>query len=139
MLPHRPPFLFLDKIIKLEDDHVVGVKNVTINESFFGGHFPGNPIMPGVLICEAMAQTGGILALNTVPDPENYSTYFMKLDKVKFKGMVKPGDTLVFSLKLLTPIRRGIIHMLGITYVNGKPVTEAEMLAQIVKTKNKDE
>lgn len=136
MLPHRPPFLLVDKILELTDSHVVGLKNVTMNEPFFVGHFPGAPVMPGVLIVEAMAQTGGILALSTVPDPENYLTYFMKINNVKFKQQVNPGDTLFFDLKLISPIRRGIVHMNGKAYANNKLVTEAELMAQIVKTKN---
>jgi UDP-3-O-[3-hydroxymyristoyl] N-acetylglucosamine deacetylase/3-hydroxyacyl-[acyl-carrier-protein] dehydratase len=135
ILPHRPPFLLIDKILEMSDSHVVGLKNVTMNEDFFKGHFPDNPVMPGVLIIEAMAQTGGILVLNTVPDPENYLTYFMKIDNVRFKQKVMPGDTLIFKLELVTPIRRGICHMRGVAYVNGKGVTEAEMMAQIVKVK----
>lgn len=135
ILPHRQPFLLIDKIMEMSETHVVGLKNVTMNEEFFKGHFPGNPIMPGVLIIEAMAQCGGILALNTVPDPENYITYFMKIDNVKFKQKVIPGDTLVFKLELISPIRRGICHMRGAAYVNNKVVTEAEMMAQIVKEK----
>ncbi|MEZ4795326.1 MAG: bifunctional UDP-3-O-[3-hydroxymyristoyl] N-acetylglucosamine deacetylase/3-hydroxyacyl-ACP dehydratase [Flavobacteriaceae bacterium] len=136
MLPHRPPFLLVDKILELSDTHVVGLKNVTMNEPFFVGHFPGAPVMPGVLIVEAMAQTGGILALSTVPDPENYLTFFMKINNVKFKQQVNPGDTLVFKLDLLMPIRRGIVHMQGNAYANDKLVTEAELMAQIVKTKD---
>ena len=136
MLPHRPPFLFVDKILELTDNHVVGLKNVSMNEPFFVGHFPGAPVMPGVLIVEAMAQTGGILALSTVPDPENYLTYFMKINNVKFKQQVLPGDTLIFDLKLMTPIRRGIVLMNGQAIVGGKIVAEAELMAQIVKTKN---
>ncbi|MFD0962394.1 bifunctional UDP-3-O-[3-hydroxymyristoyl] N-acetylglucosamine deacetylase/3-hydroxyacyl-ACP dehydratase [Pseudofulvibacter geojedonensis] len=136
MLPHRPPFLLIDKIIEMSDTHVVGVKNVTMNEPFFVGHFPGAPVMPGVLQIEAMAQTGGILILSTVPDPENYLTYFMKIDNVKFKQKVLPGDTLVFKCDLISPIRRGICHMQAYAYANGKVVAEAEMMAQIVKQKN---
>lgn len=135
VLPHRPPFLLVDRILELSDKHVVGMKNVTMNEPFFVGHFPGAPVMPGVLQIEAMAQAGGILALSTVPDPENYLTYFMKIDNVKFKQQVLPGDTLVFKLELLTPIRRGICHMQAYAYTNGKLATEAELMAQIVKAK----
>lgn len=135
LLPHRPPFLLIDKILSCTEDRVIGLKNVTMNEPFFEGHFPGEPIMPGVLQVEAMAQTGGILVLKTVPDPENYLTYFMKIEKVKFKQKVVPGDTIVFDLSLLTPIRRGICHMGGKAYVGNKVVMEAEMMAQIVKVK----
>jgi len=135
ILPHRQPFLLVDKIIELSETQVVGIKNVTMNEDFFRGHFPDNPIMPGVLQVEAMAQVGGILALNTVEDPENYSTYFMKIDNVKFKQKVIPGDTLIFKLELLSPIRRGICHMKGQAFVGEKLVSEAEMMAQIVKDK----
>lgn len=135
LLPHRPPFLLVDKIFELSDKHVIGLKNVTMNEPFFVGHFPGAPVMPGVLQIEAMAQAGGVLILSTVPDPENYLTYFMKIDNVKFKVQVQPGDTLIFKLELLTPIRRGICHMQGYAYVNGKLATEAELMAQIVKVK----
>ncbi len=135
MLPHRPPFLLVDKILELSERHVVGVKNVTMNEPFFVGHFPGAPVMPGVLQIEAMAQAGGVLVLSTVPDPENYLTFFIKIDNVRFKQQVVPGDTLIFKLELLSPIRRGICHMQGYAYANGKLVSEAELMAQIVKKK----
>ncbi|MEE2772830.1 MAG: bifunctional UDP-3-O-[3-hydroxymyristoyl] N-acetylglucosamine deacetylase/3-hydroxyacyl-ACP dehydratase [Bacteroidota bacterium] len=134
-LPHRSPFLLVDKIYELSENHVIGVKNVTMNEPFFVGHFPGKPVMPGVLQVEAMAQTGGILALKSVPDPENYLTYFMKIDNVRFKQQVVPGDTLIFKLELLAPIRRGICQMQAYAYVNGKLATEAILMAQIVKSK----
>ncbi len=136
LLPHRPPFLLIDRILELSDSHVVGMKNVTMNESFFIGHFPGAPVMPGVLQVEAMAQTGGILVLSSVPDPENYLTYFMKMDKVKFKRKVKPGDTLIFKADLISPIRRGICHMQAYAYANGQLVAEAEMMAQIARKEN---
>jgi UDP-3-O-[3-hydroxymyristoyl] N-acetylglucosamine deacetylase/3-hydroxyacyl-[acyl-carrier-protein] dehydratase len=133
LIPHRSPFLLVDKIIELTEDRVVGVKAVTMNEPFFVGHFPGSPVMPGVLQIEAMAQCGGILALSSVPDPENYLTFFMKLDNVKFKAKVVPGDTLIFDLSLITPIRRGIVHMRGRAFVGNTLVSEAELMAQITK------
>lgn len=135
MLPHRYPFLMVDKIMEIHDESIIGVKNITMNEPIFTGHFPGNPVFPGVLQIEAMAQVGGIFALSKVEDPHLYSTYFMKIDAVKFKQKVLPGDTVVFELSLMSPIRRGLVNMKGHGYVNGKPVVEAEMLAQIVKDK----
>jgi UDP-3-O-[3-hydroxymyristoyl] N-acetylglucosamine deacetylase/3-hydroxyacyl-[acyl-carrier-protein] dehydratase len=137
VLPHRPPFLFVDKILELSDTHVVGLKNVTMGEGHFVGHFPGAPLMPGVLQVEAMAQVGGILALSTVPDPENYLTFFLKMEEVKFKSKVVPGDTLLFSLRLLEPIRRGIVRMSGYAFVGDRIATEATLMAQISKVKNK--
>lgn len=133
MLPHKPPFLLVDKILEIEENAIIGLKNVTMNEPFFVGHFPGNPVMPGVLQIEAMAQTGGIFALEQVDEPSKYMTYFLKIDNVKFKKKVLPGDTLIFELVLASPIRRGIVHMNGKAYVNGEVACEAEMLAQIVK------
>ncbi|MGZ5264690.1 MAG: 3-hydroxyacyl-ACP dehydratase FabZ, partial [Kaistella sp.] len=135
LMPHRPPFLLIDKILELSDSHVVGLKNVTMNEPFFVGHFPKEPVMPGVLQVEALAQTGGILVLASVPDPENYSTYFIKMDKVKFKKKVVPGDTMVFKIELISPIRRGIVHMQGYGYVGDSVVVEAELMAQVAKNK----
>ena len=139
MLPHRYPFLMVDKIMEMSSDSIVGVKNVTLNEPFFQGHFPDNPVFPGVMQIEAMAQVGGIFALSSVRDPECYSTYFMKIDGVKFKQKVIPGDTIVFKLTLESPIRRGLVNMRGIGYVNGKEVVEAVMLAQVIKDKQPKE
>jgi UDP-3-O-[3-hydroxymyristoyl] N-acetylglucosamine deacetylase / 3-hydroxyacyl-[acyl-carrier-protein] dehydratase len=135
MLPHRYPFLLVDKVMEIQEECIVGVKNVTMNEPMFQGHFPGNPVFPGVLQIEAMAQCGGIFALSKVEDPHLYSTYFMKIDNVKFKKKVLPGDTLVFELNLLSPMRRGLVNMGGKAYVNGQVVMEAEMLAQVIKDK----
>ena len=139
LLPHRYPFLMIDKIIELSDMHVVGVKNVTCNEPYFSGHFPSEPIMPGVLQIEAMAQVGGILVLSKQEDPENFSTYFIKIDNVKFKKKVIPGDTIIFKVELLTPIRHGIVHMKGYAYVNDAIVSEGIMMAQVIRTKEKKE
>ncbi len=135
LLPHRYPFLLVDKIIELGKEKVVGVKNITVNESFFNGHFPEEPVMPGVLIVEAMAQTGGILALSGVDEPERYSTYFLKFNEVKFRSKVVPGDTLIFRLELIEPIRRGLVHMKAYAFVGDRIVTEADFMAQIVKNK----
>ena len=133
IIPHRPPFLFLDKILEISKDHIIGLKNVTMNEEFFNGHFPGKPIMPGVLQIEAMAQAGGVLILNTVPDPKNYLTFFAKIDNAKFKTPVVPGDTLIFKCQLLSPLRRGICHMKAQAFVDGKLTSEAELMAKIIK------
>lgn len=135
LLPHRYPFLLVDKIIEIGKNYIVGVKNITVNEPFFQGHFPQEPVMPGVLQIEAMAQTGGLLVLNSVEEPERYSTYFMKIDGVKFRQKVVPGDTLVLRLELLAPIRRGISTMKGYVFVGDKLVSEAEFMAQIIKNK----
>ena len=133
ILPHRPPFVFIDKILELSDKHVVALKNVTMNEDFFKGHFPGKPIMPGVLQIEAMAQAGGVLILSTVPDPQNYLTFFAKIDNAKFKFPVVPGDTLIFKCELLSPLRRGMSLMKAQAFVDGRLTTEAELMAKIVK------
>jgi UDP-3-O-[3-hydroxymyristoyl] N-acetylglucosamine deacetylase/3-hydroxyacyl-[acyl-carrier-protein] dehydratase len=132
-LPHRHPFLFVDKILEKSDKHIVAVKNITFNEDFFTGHFPSEPLFPGVLQVEAMAQAGGVMILSTYPDPENYITYFMKINEVKFKDKVVPGDTLVMRLELTQPVRRGIVQMKGVGYVGDRIVIEAEMMAQIAK------
>lgn len=133
LLPHRFPFLLVDKVIELSANHVVGIKNVTFNEPFFQGHFPDNPVFPGVLQMEALAQTGGILALNSVTDNEVWDTYFLKIDNAKFKAKVLPGDTLILKMELIEPIRRGIVHMQGTAYVGSKIVSEGELTAQIVR------
>lgn len=135
ILPHRPPMLMVDRVIELTPEKVVGLKNVTINEDLFRGHFPDQPIFPGVLQVEAMAQVGGVLVLSQYEDPENYLTYFMKIDNVKFRKMVVPGDTVVFEVTYLSPFRRGVAHMKGKAFVNGELVTEAEMMAKIDKVK----
>ena len=135
LLPHRYPFLMVDKIIKMTENCVIGVKNVTTNEPFFTGHFPQEPVMPGVLQVEAMAQTGGLLVLSTLDDPEKYSTYFMKIDDVKFRQKVVPGDTLIFRVELTSEIRRGIATMRGLAFIGDKVVSEANFTAQIIKNK----
>jgi len=135
ILPHRYPFLLIDKVTELHEKYVIGIKNVTLNENFFMGHFPDEPIMPGVLQVEAMAQVGGILALSQVDDPENYQTLFLKIDKVKFKRKVIPGDTIVFRMELLTPIRRGLVNMFGQAFVGNDLVMEGELMAQVSKIK----
>ena len=135
MLPHRYPFALVDKVIEKGENHIVGVKNVTVNEPFFQGHFPQEPVMPGVLQIEAMAQTGGLLVLSSVEDPERYSTYFMKIDNVKFRQKVVPGDTLIFHVSFISPMRRGCAIMKGYAFVGEKIVTECEFMAQIVKNK----
>ncbi|MDP2422820.1 MAG: bifunctional UDP-3-O-[3-hydroxymyristoyl] N-acetylglucosamine deacetylase/3-hydroxyacyl-ACP dehydratase [Bacteroidales bacterium] len=133
ILPHRSPFLLIDKILEITETGIIGVKNVTMNEPFFAGHFPDEPLMPGVLQVEALAQTGGVFVLNSVPDPENYITYFLKIENVRFRQKVVPGDTLVFKLELISALRRGVCHMRGTAWVGNKIVTEAELMAQIVR------
>jgi len=134
-LPHRAPFLLVDKIISLDDNKVIGIKNVTFNEYFFQGHFPDEPVMPGVLLVEALAQAGGILVLNNVEEPEKYSTYFLKIDKLKFKHKVVPGDTVILKMELIEPMRRGIVSMYGQAFVGNTLVVEGEMVAQVIKNK----
>ncbi|HHH53843.1 MAG TPA: 3-hydroxyacyl-ACP dehydratase FabZ, partial [Bacteroidetes bacterium] len=134
-LPHRYPFLMVDKIIEMGEDYIVGIKNLTFNEQLFQGHFPGNPIFPGVLQMEALAQTGGILALKLQNDPKGWDTYFLKMNNVKFKNKAVPGDTLIMKMKLIEPIRRGIVHMQGTIYVGDKIISEGDLMAQIVKNK----
>ncbi|WP_238784402.1 3-hydroxyacyl-ACP dehydratase FabZ [Blattabacterium cuenoti] len=135
ILPHKPPFLFVDKIIDITENRIIGVKNVTMNEYFFIGHFPNEPIMPGVLQIEAIAQVGGILVLNKLNNPKLYSTYFLKIDNVKFKHKIIPGDIIIFQVNLLESMKRGIVHMKGKGFVNHKLVVEAEVMAKIVKNK----
>jgi UDP-3-O-[3-hydroxymyristoyl] N-acetylglucosamine deacetylase/3-hydroxyacyl-[acyl-carrier-protein] dehydratase len=136
MLPHRYPFLLVDKVIELSQNHIVGLKNVSYNEGFFQGHFPGNPIFPGVLQMEALAQTGGLLALSLMEEKGVYDTYFLKMDNVKFKAKVVPGDTLILKMELMAPMRRGIVQMMGTAYVGKRLVSEGELTAQIVKRHN---
>jgi UDP-3-O-[3-hydroxymyristoyl] N-acetylglucosamine deacetylase/3-hydroxyacyl-[acyl-carrier-protein] dehydratase len=134
-LPHRYPFLMVDKIIYIDESKVVGIKNVTNDEAFFQGHFPDEQVMPGVLLVEALAQTGGLLVLSTVEEPEKYSTYFLKIDKLKFKHKVVPGDTVILKMELTEPMRRGIVTMFGQAFVGNNLVVEGEMVAQIIKNK----
>ncbi len=135
ILPHRSPFLLIDKILEVGSDYIIGLKNVTMNEPFFMGHFPNEPIMPGVLQVEAMAQTGGVFVLHNVANPENYSTYFLKINNVRFRSKVVPGDTLIFSIELTAPVKRGISTLKGKAFVGNRIVMEGEMTAQIVNNK----
>jgi UDP-3-O-[3-hydroxymyristoyl] N-acetylglucosamine deacetylase/3-hydroxyacyl-[acyl-carrier-protein] dehydratase len=135
LLPHRYPFLMVDKIISLDETTVVGIKNVTFDEPFFQGHFPDEPIMPGVLLVESLAQCGGLLILSTIDEPEKYSTYFLKIDKLKFKHKVVPGDTVILRMELVEPMRRGIVMMFGQAFVGNHLVAEGEMTAQVIKNK----
>jgi UDP-3-O-[3-hydroxymyristoyl] N-acetylglucosamine deacetylase/3-hydroxyacyl-[acyl-carrier-protein] dehydratase len=134
-LPHRFPFLMVDKIISIDENTIVGIKNVTFNEPFFQGHFPDEPIMPGVLLVEALAQAGGLLVMNNLEEPGKYSTYFLKIDKLKFKHKVVPGDTVILKMELIEPLRRGIVSMYGQAFVGNKLVVEGEMVAQVIKNK----
>jgi UDP-3-O-[3-hydroxymyristoyl] N-acetylglucosamine deacetylase / 3-hydroxyacyl-[acyl-carrier-protein] dehydratase len=134
-LPHRFPFLLVDKIISIDENTIVGIKNVTFNEQFFQGHFPDEPVMPGVLLVEALAQSGGLLVMNSLEDPEKYSTYFLKIDKLKFKHKVVPGDTVILKMELIEPLRRGIVSMYGQAFVGNNLVVEGEMVAQVIKNK----
>lgn len=135
LLPHRPPFLMVDRITEIGENYVVGIKTIGVNEWFFQGHFPEEPVMPGVLIVEAMAQVGGILVLKDLEEPEKYSTYFAKIDNTKFKKKVVPGDVLVFKLEITQPLRRSIVGMKGLAYVGDTLVCESEMIAQVIKNK----